>query len=106
MKAYDAKREESPPGTIAHLEASMGRLRYSLGPASTCVWTFVAFEASMQKQPHCTTLQCHMTRLLWQGGLLFHIESFSLMTPKAAHEHLTELFTCTSHADKTTKVTA
>ena len=43
MKAYDAKREESPPGTIVHLEASMGRLRYSLGLASTCVWTFVGF---------------------------------------------------------------
>lgn len=27
LKAYDAKREESPPGSIAHLEASMGRLR-------------------------------------------------------------------------------
>ena len=43
LKAYDAKREESPPGTIAHLEASMGRLRYSPGLASTCVWTFVGF---------------------------------------------------------------
>lgn len=28
LKAYDAKMEESTPGSITHLEASMGRLRY------------------------------------------------------------------------------
>ena len=27
LKAYDAKREESQPGSPQHLEASMGRLR-------------------------------------------------------------------------------
>lgn len=30
LRAYDAKREETQPGSIAHLEASMGRLRQAL----------------------------------------------------------------------------
>ena len=29
LRAYDAKREENPPGSLPHLEATMGRLRYS-----------------------------------------------------------------------------
>ena len=29
LKAYDAKREESQPGSPQHLEASMGRLRWN-----------------------------------------------------------------------------